>query len=564
MHIDDLVVNSCAHAEISENFEMLRIQGTLHPQTRVACELIVDELRLMPERDRFELIVEADGNLIKLNGFDNAKVRVFFEELKEYDDLESADISLTVTKVCASGRMSIYSLDCFVKYLASETIADILEGFQQYHFGFLELEIQHQFSECSTATIAFVGRNQATSLAFGSMQERQEKLDLLSDNCTVAHQSDRFLPTDFAFVVPSENVILQNFFSSICATLCIRYIANHSSLRGNLFDYKIVGYKTITAENVDAMDLLPSKDTILKVFNWAYNGAGNSDKIGLIRNVCSLHLDATGRIQFTQQLWTAIQSNYQIYLKGNVENYLEVKSRVSQMVVDFGSKTFEFSDQMLNSFKASALLILTFLLTVVLVNGLKDAGESTIFSSSYVFVVLVIAVVSALWLFLTRDDVLGRFNTAAQSIKDILNFSFSQILLEAEIRQTVEPMITLNRTYLMSQMRKYTIWWSIILSVFVLAFVTGHFIFIKPDLKSNGATESQASTEKNLQPVFDAGKPTQAGKSLEEPIAKDDSNISAKAIAESKKLSKSDGGVSDSEKSTKNLSGSQEMRTRTQ
>jgi Na+/melibiose symporter-like transporter len=141
----------------------------------------------------------------------------------------------------------------------------------------------------------------------------------------------------------------------------------------------------------------------------------------------------------------------------------------------------------LESLKNNILVLLTFLLTVVLVNGLKDNGYKMVFSDGYLAIVLILTLVSVLWLAMTLLETNKRFESASTTIKDILKLNYRKVIMESEIEDVVNPVIDKNRVYLKSQLKRYSIWWSVLLVVFAVSFATGNWYFTKPENKNQNA-----------------------------------------------------------------------------
>ena len=75
-------------------------------------------------------------------------------------------------------------------------------------------------------------------------------------------------------------------------------------------------------------DLGVDSELLYKLMSWSFEGGSCADKIGLLRNILSIHLDGSGNIKFDNEVWDTVRSNYQIYLKGNIQDYLDVKNKI--------------------------------------------------------------------------------------------------------------------------------------------------------------------------------------------------------------------------------------------
>lgn len=76
----------------------------------------------------------------------------------------------------------------------------------------------------------------------------------------------------------------------------------------------------------------------------------------------------------------SIQTNYNLYLRDNVTQYLELKNKVAEFITDIVSRTGEYATEMLDKFKTNLLAILGFLFSVILANIVSDQPLDNIFT----------------------------------------------------------------------------------------------------------------------------------------------------------------------------------------
>uniref|UniRef100_UPI000D46ECA8 hypothetical protein n=1 Tax=Aeromonas sp. HMWF015 TaxID=2056851 RepID=UPI000D46ECA8 len=221
---------------------------------------------------------------------------------------------------------------------------------------------------------------------------------------------------------------------------------------------------------------------LYKIYDWSYEGGNCSDKIGLVRNVLSIHLDDNNKIKIDNEAWQAIQSNYQIYLKENIQSYLEIKNKIGEFVIESSSRTYTMANEILSSFKNSIFVFITFILTVVVVNGLKDTGEKSIFSDAYFAIVIILCIVSLIWREMTKRAVLKQFESASSTVKEILQLNYSKVLMQDEINQCIDPVVSTNRTYLEEQVKQYSEWWLGIILIFGLTYGAANIYFEHPNI----------------------------------------------------------------------------------
>jgi hypothetical protein len=286
------------------------------------------------------------------------------------------------------------------------------------------------------------------------------------------------LPSDFYLLRRSHSAEFNQFFDEAAAVLSLAFLANTSELRApNLLSYKLYGYKAVVSVDVPAAALVPALKALHEIYAWSYEGGSAADKLGLVRNVVSLHLDGSGQPQFDDFVRDAIHSNYQIYLRGNIQTYLEVKNKLADLLLESVERTSKLADDVLESFKNNVFIVATFLLTVVVINGLKDTSFGSIFSGAYFFLVVFLTVCSGLWMWLVYEDAFSRYRTSTEAMEGVLRTNYEKFLLKAEIDSSLQPTLTRTSGVLRARIRKYCLWWGVLLVLFVVFFGTGYLLF---------------------------------------------------------------------------------------
>ena len=101
--------------------------------------------------------------------------------------------------------------------------------------------------------------------------------------------------------------------------------------------YKLNGYRTITqiidTDNVD----LDSHESYYNIYKWVYDGGNVVDKIGLARNILSLNF-AKDTLHLSEMAFDAIKSGYKVYQKENIKQYIEVRNKISDQLIELQDK----------------------------------------------------------------------------------------------------------------------------------------------------------------------------------------------------------------------------------
>ncbi|CAM0556567.1 hypothetical protein EHLJMEHL_01655 [Vreelandella titanicae] len=476
--------NQLKNSYIYETFNSLRL--TIKPNMSMLdfFPKFFDELKTLSKRDTFELFFEIEGTHETVSNCSIDSFEKMEKHIAEFSNDSEYELELKINKNNVDKSVSIYFVDQFSDYLTSISLLDVINLISINFEESLVFEVFSKIKKFGSKTIQFTesGKDETDLNSFELLNVRQNKLSLLFENATTSNFAIDLLPDDFYLITKSSYEKINKIFIDISSLLSIVFISNSSSFeKDGSFLYKISGYKTIS-ESLTTIDYKTSTcDILYKIYAWSYEGGNSSDKIGLVRNVLSIHLDSNDRVKIDNEVWQAIQSNYQIYLKDNVQSYLEIKNKIGEFVIESSARTYSMADEILSSFKNSIFVFVTFFLTVVVVNGLKDTGGESIFSDVYLAIVIILCIISLVWRKMTIKQVLKQFESASATVKQILKLNYSKVLMQSEIDECIDPVVSTNRIYLKEQVDSYSRWWLGIILVFGFSFASANIYFEHTD-----------------------------------------------------------------------------------
>ncbi|MBB3222268.1 hypothetical protein [Pseudoduganella umbonata] len=479
--------------EVQETITSFLLSYIISIQDVQPVNAVIATLSTIAVRDTFELHIEAGGSHLTINTipFDTAEVNAFAIEAEEVGEIS---VSLKITKNKVNDVISIYSIAEFEKYLSSAKFTAVLATLSSLLEGILHFNVMDSIGEFSTHTLSF---GQSPSNVRTQNLDRRAIIGNFKEGSSFSGVSGfALLPNDFHFRDPCGRAAFDRFFALACGTLSLVYLSNVSDLdRDGKLSLRMYGYKAVIIENIDTDYVIQNAPMLYKIYRWVYDTDTVADRLGLARNVISLHLNQNGHPIFSQAVLDAIHSNYQIYLKGNIESYLEVKGKIAEMLLDAINKTNVLSESMLDSLKNNALIIITFLLTVVIINGVKDLSVNSVFSWPYLIIVVFLSATSWIWLRLMRSDVNDRFEVASVTLANVLQTNYQGVLLPNEINRSVTPAIAENKVQLQKQIDKYASWWNKMLWSFLLLYIAGFLVFNFVAGQKNINSDSKVETK---------------------------------------------------------------------
>ena len=160
-----------------------------------------------------------------------------------------------------------------------------------------------------------------------------------------------------------------------------------------------------------------------QIYKWVYTEGNFSDKLGLARNIISLNIqDENNPLLIPATTFPSLRTNHEIYLKRNIEKYIEVKNKLSEYLISSSQKASKITDQFASSFKTSSFSFLSFFLSVVVIKLLKGEQLSFLFTEDMKNISVAILAVAFLYFLLSLWDVLQEKD---RFMKSFLNFKNS-------------------------------------------------------------------------------------------------------------------------------------------
>lgn len=323
----------------------------------------------------------------------------------------------------------ILSLECFFQYLYSLTYEESLIkwsfiGYNDNPISFLFWEDCTNFS---SKTINFYHIKEF----FLSNKENIDREKYISQRDKVAYFKNNkeitLLPVDFYFneKIPSQ---YKNYFEKLESILLSVYLADSSEVEGCLLSYRLKGYKLIS-EKVDINEIdVTLIDELYNIFLWTYNDGNFIDKIGLARNIITIHSNGNSIFSIEEGTLNSLSSGYDIYLKDNVKQYIEIKNKLSEFIVGQSDKSIEITKNMYSGLKLTLWTLITFFMANFISKVFSLDNSVVLFSHQAFAVSIVFIIVSFIYLLISWCEVNSdikniedRFNLIADRYKDLLD-----------------------------------------------------------------------------------------------------------------------------------------------
>jgi hypothetical protein len=389
---------------INEVCVIVNVQTLLIPGQEAIEEILKD----FKTRDKITIdIIFEDTEPVTM--YSNGNVNEFLYHLESMSRLMDEEskilLKITVRKNLDHNQViSVYFLNEFTNYLSGLTLLGSLYTFNTIfineitHINFDIMDQEVEDTNFGTNTFKFSSN--------GHFSEHQiiNRKRLLDGRNSIGNFSNAsnysFIPEDFYLLTRSNNSDINSFFDKLCTIYSMIFIADFSNIANDHELYfKINGYKMFDGIIKYSNSTLDDIKILYEIYKWIYEGGNLSDKVGLARNIISLQIVLDeDEINLNENSLKSIKSGYEIYLKENVSQYIEVKNQVSQFLIDLSIRTSDLVNNLANGLKNNHFIFLTFFISVFVFNALSSGKLSNIFTKDITYISYGLLIISFFYL----------------------------------------------------------------------------------------------------------------------------------------------------------------------
>lgn len=368
------------------------------------------------ERDAVSLSISVnEGDPFSFNLKDDSNLIPLFENVNTIIDEESiVTLTYRVDKEKVDSTISIYELDIFTNFLSSQKLLFLLNHLHKN----IDLSSQNKFEVLNDASEKIYFQN--SIIFFASGNRILETYDLINNETRKIVLKNRtlntnpqnfskysFIPNDFSGTYEGEPTNIFNLFHKLKVVFAASYLANISNIKSNnnTIQLGIIGHNYLEVTS-DYKNLNYSfANSFYEIYKWVYMNADINDRLDLARNIITRYF------KFDQDKWnlpldtlSSIQSAHAIYLKENVEKYIETKNKVAEITTELSVKSKDVADYFIATFKNNNLTLLTYFISIFIFNSLSDNSDKKIFSEEKYYLSMVFLLISTLYLLFTRKQ----------------------------------------------------------------------------------------------------------------------------------------------------------------
>lgn len=388
---------------------------------------------IVPTRDTFTLILKNNSDdLLSVSNKQKmpADFSTFIDGMDPDDTLE---VGIKIDKSVDSNKFSIYDFDSFSKDLLNKKLTEVLRWFSDLlsNRQYLLFEIYDYDISFSTGTIGFVSKGNAV---FTPKVNRSQRLSTCKETAYFYNMNVfEVIPDDFKIegIEHSENC-LKPLFGKLATVLSLVYVGSASSILDTTLNIQINGQRT--SNYAFKLDDIQENDLWLSIYSWIYTDGNPTDKSLIAHNVISLHCKYVALLDVNDQVFDSIKSNYKLYLRDNIVQYLDLKRDISKFIQNVVAQVGDYAISILIKFKANLIAIFAFLFTVILTKIGATQKWDEIFTRYTIYLVEVVLFGSLGYLVVCIFEANYKLKKAKHAYGELKN-NYKEVLSEPEINE---------------------------------------------------------------------------------------------------------------------------------
>lgn len=428
---------------------------------------LMDIVSAIPTRDKISIYLSTEAEdyyTISRNSSENE----YLEFIENTYDADRISAKLEIKKAISDEKLSIYNFQSFSAEIVSLSIEEVMRVFARFFRESSKRIIFELFDSTNifyTKTMCFIPYGNISTLCEFNRKRRLKECRETSYFYNMS--SYELLPDDFKIEVGYANNPFGEIFSKLVTILSTGYIASNFMLQASVIQYQIMGHRSV--DYAYRYDEIRGNSTLYRIYNWIYSGGNSIDKAIIARDIICLHCKYEPLLNIDEKVMSSIQSNYNLYLKDNVAQYLELKNKVAEYICDVVSRTGEYATELLDKFKTNMIAIFGFLFSVVIANIVSDQPLSNIFTRDITAIMEVVLAGSFIYLVLCYKQ--SKYQT--EKVYDSYNKlkkTYQGILDEQDIQECFDNdsvLYEMKKTIEGSQ-KKYLFVWICFLAVLLV------------------------------------------------------------------------------------------------
>lgn len=398
-----------------------------------------------PKRDvvdiKIRFTVDEVITISSISTTEEQDIKKNIEDLHDTFLYEVIEILITIQKTNNDNYRSIYCINKFNEWLLSKSHKDVMQIFSEmFKAGVENIRfICYDFDGLLATNTISLSKPDSETVYYNEVKRQ----DIISNSRRICnfynHSQYDIIPDDFNVVVSSNvNSNILKLFRDIKIFLSLIYISDIADFDGDIINITIKGYKTIDYKiPLNTYTFRENQNVLYETYKWIYNGGNVYDKSQLARNIMTLHCKYSSILELDEKTFASINANYGLYLKENVNNYLNVKKDITAFVQSNIQEVTKAISSFSSDFKKNFFAFFSYFVTLMVSSSFAKLRVKDIFTPEITTITSCILAGSIIYWLISLYEIISKYrmmNKSTDSLKD----SYNDILDTIEVQAIIE------------------------------------------------------------------------------------------------------------------------------
>lgn len=436
---------------------------------------------VVPARDVLSISIfdsnDEDSDVAISYNTSSGKWAEFVKKFENIDKSEIRFIKIHISKNINGDCHSIYDYNLFCAYVGNcqpFSLIGLLSSLSTSTPHVFEWQDDHGPSFASSK-FHFCGKGKklTVSNSIKKTSDRERCINKAKFLCSSTSIVDGILPDDLTPVV-REDVFLTKLFYKLSTLYTLCFLLDYTYVENDILNYKLNGFKSISgylafSQSIDN----ETTAMVLHIYEWGYQGGDIDDKILIIRNILSLNLDSSV-FRIHPNTFDAILSNYKIYQKENVRQYLDLRNNIVRDIRKYQCSILNAIDNFEDTFKKISITLLSFFFISLILSILSfSLSSNRHIPDAVIFCCMAISLVSFVYYYKERNWLWERIKHLEKGFRESRKY-FEDLLGKEELKSFFddsgddEREDVKYRKMKIDEFSKLWIWINIIISVLLV------------------------------------------------------------------------------------------------
>ena len=469
----------CSHGSLNlrETLQQFECSCSFNLTETPATETLLHALPHISERDTWRLgLLNDNGDyLFDLRPGGDVGEDYNADSLQPYKD-DIVRLIFTVDKTKKDNVLTVYDHEVLLEYVRDLYVTQFISVLGGYLGENLVLEIwSEEYERFSTSSITVLKNGDEIQHLQGNSNKRV-RTNECKQHCQWNNNLSDLLPEDVLITQRDKSGELAKLFDQMCLLLSAIYVADFSSVDRNGIKLRMSGFKMmVTEEPSSKLSSLSfdagSAEQWYMIYDWCYTGGYTADRLSIARNLITLNSPNANKLSLNASTYDAIRSNFKIFEKDNVRQYIKVRNEVSKTLLDLQERVNSIVESFTGDFRKSVVGLGTFFLTLVVVRVVGNGNWTGVFTTQIVALSFIFILLSAVILYYSRqamDKKEKLFNKQYQQLRHRYEALLSKEELDELFKDADPKIVESHSNYIQWQKGVYTwIWIGVLIAVSV-------------------------------------------------------------------------------------------------